>query len=241
MRRGCDVGEAVVPAIVYKVWSADERCIEMVVDTERRSASATDSPGWTRLAHHRCPNCPLAVSDTAHCPAAQDMAPVAVAFEREPSHARVRVEVLHTGRTFSQDTDVQSAMRSLLGLVLATSGCPILSQMKGPARLHMPFATIEETLFRMVGAYLVGQYLETRGHPTWGRDLSGMHRMYHDIQTVNRHLSLRLVDVACGDASANAMASLAAVAELLSFSLNDHLQELEPFAIRPTRPVTRRV
>lgn len=207
--------------------------IRFSVDTERQTAvtPAARLPFWTQLDHHQCPNCPLAKSGQSHCPAALDIEHIVETFSHVESHAEVEVEVLIGDRRHSKRTDVQSALQSLLGLSLATSACPVLSQMKGPGRLHMPFATVEETLFRMVGAYFLGQYLKGQQGGQADFTLDTLSRMYGEVQTVNRHLKRRLDDAVSRDANTNAVVSLMSVAMLVSFSLDQQLDELHPFAI----------
>ena len=212
--------------------------VRFAVDTERTvdSDRAVDSdplrkaPPWTLLSHHQCPNCPLAASQR-YCPAALDIEHIVESFCHVNSHAKVQVDVQMGDRQHSKETDIQTALQSLLGLSLATSACPVLSQMKGPGRLHMPFATVHETLFRMVGAYFVGQYLKGQQGGVADFTLDSLSRMYGEVQTVNRHLKRRLDDAVSHDANINAVVSLMSVAMLVSFSLDQQLSELHPFAI----------
>jgi hypothetical protein len=95
----------------------------------------------------------------------------------------------------------------------------------------MPFASVEETLFRMVGAYFVGQYLKGRRGGAADFTLNSLSRMYGDVQTVNRHLKRRLDDAVSRDANTNAVVSLMSMAMLVSFSLDQQLDALHPFAI----------
>lgn len=222
-----------MPLIAYKLSLDSGEPIVFSVDTEREEISAEGRPSahWTRLEHHQCPICPLMRSPGRHCPAAVDIEHIVDAFSHVDSHAQVRVDVQIGGRTHSTQTDMQLALQSLLGLTLATSACPVLSQMKGPGRLHMPFATVEETLFRMVGAYFLGQYLKTRHGGKADFTLGSLSRMYGDVQTVNRHLKRRLDNAVSKDANVNAVVSLMSMAMLVSFSLDQQLSELQPYAI----------
>jgi hypothetical protein len=220
--------------IAYKLSFDKGNAVEFAVDTERQSPTEGIGlkPFWTRLGHHQCPNCPLAARPGRYCPAALDIEHIVDSFAHIESYAQVDVQVQIGERTHSKRTDVQSALRSLLGLSLATSACPVLSQMKGPGRLHMPFATVEETLFRMVGAYFVGQYIKAQQGEMPDFSLESLSRMYAEVQTVNQHLKKRLDDAVLRDANVNAVVSLMSVAMLVSFSLDHQLQELEPFAIQ---------
>lgn len=222
-----------MPTIAYKLSLGQEEPILFSVDTERQNAATSNGSQafWTQLEHHQCPNCPLAKTGTRHCPAALDIEHIVDTFSQVESHAMVDVDVQIGDRRHVTRTDVQTALQSLLGLSLATSACPVLSQMKGPGRLHMPFATVEETLFRMVGAYFVGQYLKSQQGGDADFTLSSLSRMYEEVQTVNRHLKRRLDTAVSRDANVNAVVSLMSVAMLVSFSLNQQLSELHPFAI----------
>jgi hypothetical protein len=219
--------------ISYQLHLGHGEPIVFAVDTERQTAVAPTArqPFWTQLEHHQCPNCPLAKSGQRHCPAALDIEHIVETYSHVDSHVEVDVTVQIGDRRHSKRTDVQSALQSLLGLSLATSACPVLSQMKGPGRLHMPFASVEETLFRMVGAYFVGQYLKGRRGGAADFTLNSLSRMYGDVQTVNRHLKRRLDDAVSRDANTNAVVSLMSMAMLVSFSLDQQLDALHPFAI----------
>jgi hypothetical protein len=223
-----------MPVIAYKLSLENAEPLTFTVDTERLATeeNAVTPPFWTTLSHHQCPNCPLAGSAERHCPAAVDIEHIVDTFCHVDSHAEVQVDVHIGDRQHSKRTNIQTALQSLLGLTLATSACPVLSQMKGPGRLHMPFATVEETLFRMVGAYFVGQYLKSQRGGVADFTLDSLSRMYAEVQTVNRHLKLRLDDAVSRDANTNAVVSLMSVAMLVSFSLDQQLSELQPFAIQ---------
>ena len=223
--------------IEYTLTLDDGRTVHFKVDPERAPGATSDGephPCWTHLDYHQCPNCPLKASEHRYCPAALDIEQIVAAFGDVFSHHQVQVEVRTDERTYLKRTDVQTALRSLMGLCLATGGCPVLSRMKGPARLHMPLATVEETLFRMVGAYLIGQYIAAHegGTPDW--DLKGLTRFYAELQDVNSSIKCRLDAAAEKDANINAVVLLMGISMLVSFSLEQQLFELKPFMIGNT-------
>jgi hypothetical protein len=225
--------------IEYTLTLDDRRSFHFKVDPERAansSNSAETHPFWTQLDYRQCSNCPLKASEHRHCPAALDIEQIVAAFGNVVSHHQVNVEVRTDDRTYQKRTDAQTAVRSLMGLCLATGGCPILARMKGPARLHLPFANVEETLFRMAGAYLLRQYFVSRqgGAPDW--DLKGLNKLYEEIQEVNRWLKQRLDGAAEKDANVNAVVSLVNMAMIVSMSLEEQLNELEPFTIGDNGP-----
>jgi hypothetical protein len=199
------------------------------VDTRRaggESQDTADFPFWTRLDFHKCVNCPLSETDNDFCPAAMDAKRITQTFKDMVSTEEVRVEVRTPDRIYSKQTDSQTGLRALFGLVMATSGCPILSCFRGLADTHLPFATMEETILRVAGSYLIQQYLVRRegGEPDW--EFAGLNRFYDEIQEVNRCFKSR-IDAASGqDANMNALGLLVYLAMGVSFSLEDQLSDL---------------
>ena len=132
-------------------------------------------------------------------------------------------------------TDAQTGLRALFGLVMATSGCPILSRLRGLARTHLPFSTMEETIFRTVGAYLIQQFLiqKNGGEPDW--ELKGLYLLYEQLQEVNRCFKARIDAASEQDANMNALGSLIYLAMGVSFSLEAQLQEIQHLTISPAQ------
>ena len=128
------------------------------VDSER-TEQAHSGPDWCELSCCQCPNCPLTSDESFYCPAALDMHQVAETFRDMPSIENCDVTVLSKEVTYQKKCDVQEGLRSLLGLIMATSNCPILGRMRPLAKHHLPFSELEEMLVRMSGAYLISQYL----------------------------------------------------------------------------------
>jgi hypothetical protein len=96
-------------------------------------------------------------------------------------------------------------------------------------RFHLPFATMEETMFRMVSMYLMAQYYRSReGSPAeW--TLDGLMRVYGEVSVVNRCFSLRLIEAAAKDASINALVSLDCFASMMPLMTEDMLKSLKPY------------
>ena len=124
---------------------------------------------WTRLDRKQCPNCPLKVENCAHYPAAVRIHEVLETFKDATSVERVDLSVVTQRRTFRQECDLQTGLNSMLGLQLATSGCPILKQLRAMATFHIPFCTFGETLYRTISAYLTRQFFVYKegGEPGW--------------------------------------------------------------------------
>jgi hypothetical protein len=215
--------------VTYRFILSENQVIQITVDRQRRpDAPPTDMPhaDWTRLPFHQCDHCPLPCSDWAYCPAALDLEQIVAQFGDLLSFDRARVEVIAPERTYLKECDLQTALRLLLGLVMATSPCPVLSQFRGLAASHLPFATLEETLFRTAGAYLLKQYfLHQAGKPA-DMDLKGLDAFYQELQRVNRCFKRRLDSAAAKDANLNAIGSLLYISMVVSCSIEEQLTEL---------------
>ncbi len=208
----------------------------IVVDAVRAEravplASRTPPPDWTRLEYKQCPNCPLPAAPGARCPPAVDLAPTIDAFAKIISYAEARVTVEMEERTVSRECQVQQALSSLVALMMATSGCPVLGRMRGLARTHLPFATMEESLLRSLGAYLIKQLIEHRngGEPDW--DLDGLKRHYAQLETLNKAFKARVRAASEQDASLNAVSALGILSMGIGVSIDDQLAELAPHLV----------
>jgi hypothetical protein len=188
-----------------------------------------NQPEWTVLPYHQCANCPLDQRTYTHCPVAANFSGVVEKFKNFVSHDRVGVVVLTDERTYSKDTTVQMGLSPLLGIIMATSGCPVLEQLKPMVRFHLPFATLEETIFRMVSMHLVAQYLRKQtGKPAeW--NLDGLTRIYAQVAQVNKDFVDRLLGAAQNDVNVNALVNLDAFAKMVPIAADSMLVKISPY------------
>lgn len=192
------------------------------VDLDRPSTSRRGSlPVWTALEHERCPHCPLPLGDDAACPAAADLAPVVERFSQLSSIARASVRVETPEREVRKETDAQIALSALMGVIMATSGCPILRRLKPLATMHLPFATAAETIHRTLGVHLVRALID--GKPA---DIHELRQYYDDVDTLNFAFMTRLRTAAEKDASLNALIVLQSGSALVSVSLEDGMRRV---------------
>lgn len=185
-------------------------------------------PAWTELGCHQCPNCPLSAAAVRHCPMAAGLAPLIGVFSRRLSHETVTVEVESSERTVGKTTTVQRAVGSLMGLLAATSGCPRVAFLKPMAHFHLPFATEQETIYRVASMYLLSQYFErSEGRkPDW--DLEKLRANYQELQHVNAAMARRLREVSEKDCTLNALVLLDLFAKALPYSIDDALEDVRP-------------
>jgi hypothetical protein len=185
-----------------------------------------DPPFWTELAFNRCANCPLSAGDHAHCPAALQMAPALAALDVLVSFDTVGVTVVQAERTVHVETAAQQAMSSVLGLIMATAGCPWTDRLRPMARFHLPFASEAETVYRSVSMYLV--FREIEGSASAAPRFAALEELYRNLHIVNRDMSRRLGAATSTDAARNAVALLDSYTTLLPAALEGSLEELAP-------------
>ena len=160
------------------------------------------------------------------CPAAAKLADVVPRFEPLLSYDSVRLEVETEERTTVGETSAQQALSSMLGLIMATSGCPHTEFLKGMARFHLPLASEEETLFRSVATYLLAQYLRQRHGAAPDVELRGLQHIYAELRVVNAAFTKRLRAAGRADATLNALVLLDVFAIIVPSAVEESLADL---------------
>jgi len=188
-----------------------------------------DQPEWTLLRYHQCANCPLDEGAHPHCPIAANISRIVEKFNDLISHDRVNVVVVTDERTYAKDTTVQMGLSPLLGIIMTTSGCPVMEQLKPMVRFHLPFASLEETIFRMVSMHLVAQYLRQQAGKTAEWNLDGLASIYAQISQVNKDFVDRLLGGAKTDVNVNALVNLDAFAKMVPLAADSMLEKITPY------------
>ena len=75
---------------------------------------------------------------------------------------QVRVTVESEERAVIATLSAQQALASLMGLIIASSGCPRTAVFRPMARFHLPFSSESETAYRVASMYLVAQHFKAR-------------------------------------------------------------------------------
>lgn len=186
-------------------------------------------PNWTKLDFKQCPNCPLKTANCEHCPAAVRVHEVLESFKDSTSIEKVQLSVVTHRRVYQQECDLQSALNSMLGLQLATSGCPILEKLRIMANFHMPFCSFGETLYRTVSAYLTQQFFvhKNGGEADW--DLDGLKAYYENLEVLNQAFSQRIQAIEQSDAASNAIVMFFAASIVVADAIESGLQEYEDY------------
>ena len=193
-----------------------------------QSGGEGDHADWTRLEHQQCKHCPLTPADTPWCPAALAIEEVVDRFDPQPSHARCTLEVTDERRTvLTKDVPVQLALRSIMGLLIAASGCPHTDFLRPMARFHLPLSSREETNYRVTTMWLMREYFQARRGNDAAPTMNGLVDAYQALSVLNRALANRVRTAARTDAPINAVVSLDTLAMFVPMAVGAELDELE--------------
>jgi hypothetical protein len=199
--------------ITYRFVFADakEESFAMDFDPETmayRPPAAEAPPDWARLESNKCRNCTLKEADAPHCPVARNLAPVIARFADRISFEEVEVVVVTAPREYRKRVSLQKGIAAIFGLIMATSGCPVIDKLRPMAFSHLPMAEMGETRYRAIAMYLFAQHLrERKGLPVdW--ELKGLEKIYTEVGLVNRDFVHRLRAIDMKDANYNALAGL---------------------------------
>ncbi len=159
---------------------------------------------------------------------ALDIEEVAARFKDILSYEQAQVRVLSKEREYLKKCDIQTGLKSLLGLIMASSRCPTLSQFKPMAIYHLPFASIDETIYRVSGAYLLKQYFLNKEGIKPDLKLLGLWKFYRELQLVNKDFMRRIRAASQSDANLNAINILLSLSSVVALTLDDRLEEIKP-------------
>jgi hypothetical protein len=182
-------------------------------------------PAWAKLEYSRCPNCLLA-DDCGYCPSALGIATFLGQFEHSVSHEKAVIEVETANRTIVAKSTLQSGMASLIGLVCATSGCPLTKFLRPMARFHMPFADESETLFRSFSSWLLTAYMRSRLGGGGEVSLDGLKDNYRELSVMNACLAERLRKGVKRDAALNAVIILDLFAQIAPDNIDGGFEDI---------------
>jgi hypothetical protein len=183
-------------------------------------------PTWANLEFHQCPNCPLSVQTHSYCPLAINMVSIVKRFQHILSFNEIHLKVVTDERTLSQDTTAQRAISSLMGFVIAASGCPHTSLLKPMVRFHLPLSTEIETIYRTTSMYMLAQYFLRKDGKAADLELSGLNDFYQNLHVVNKTIAERLRAASDADSVVNAIILLDLYAKALPCVIEESLDEI---------------
>jgi len=161
-------------------------------------------------------------------PAAVCMVDVVRCFTGLVSYDMVEVEIITNERRLIQQTPAQRGISSLMGLLIAASGCPRSAFFKPMARFHLPLSEPEETMYRATTMYLLAQYFRQQADQSCDPALEGLTEIYRNMQIINNALAERIRAASEADSSVNALVMLDMHAKTVFYIIEDFLEELRP-------------
>ncbi len=213
----------------FEVKEGDCYHIEITIDAESLTRIPMETelpPDWVALEKDQCPHCPLSSDSHPHCPVAAALSELITHFDRWVSYDELKLTVITNQRRITQVTTAQRAISSLLGLLIATSGCPHTAYFKPMARFHLPLASEENTIYRASSMYLLAQFFLRRQNRTSDEGLGGLRKIYENLHVVNMHIAKRLKHASQSDSSLNAIVLLDSFTNTLPFVIEEHLDEI---------------
>lgn len=210
--------------LIYPNGHQNSYSIEINPQSLEHAPPVDPPPDWCRLEVHQCDICPLQSNTTPFCPLATRIAPL-LAFEGREHHEAVTAKVTRDSTTIISETTTQDAYRSLIGLLIATSGCPHTRFFKPMAWFHLPFSTQEETFFRACATFLLFQFFNDDDSEDGGY-FSDLKAVYENIHRVNLGIAERLRETQSSDSALNAIVVLDVFATSFIPVLNESLTEL---------------
>ncbi len=201
-----------------------QQVVSIDPETLNHQENNVSPPEWCDLEFHKCSICPLSKELHPVCPVAKSVLPL-LDFPMHSSYEPVTVKVTKENVTISSECTVQEAYRSLVGLLIATSGCPHTEFFRPMAWFHLPFATQEETIFRACASFLLFQFFNPE-EPEQGGYFSDLRTVYENIHQVNLDIAERLKASGATSSTLNAIVILDIFAKSILPVLNESLSEL---------------
>ena len=185
-------------------------------------------PIWGQRREFGCvnPSCPLREDDL--CPCARTTQYLLNRFGDVHSTHVVTITATTRQRTSTKRSAIQSAVSSIAGILMATCGCPILARFKPMVRYHLPFASLEETEYRVFTMYALAQFIRARHNLDRDHRLGGLRKFYEEIQEINQLAARKICINQNKDATINGLVMLDAFAQNVSMILDaDDMEPME--------------
>ncbi len=197
-------------------------------DTHRYlSPECKEVKNWTRLGSNKCPNCPLPETQV-QCPVARNLDRIVEDSKNTLSCTRAVVTVATKERSYVKHCATQEGLRSLFGVVMASSGCPHLDWLRPLARFHLPFADVDETLWRVLSLQLLSQYFG-KNEVSHEASMIKIQRLYKEVEAVNHAFIQRVRSYCQADADKNAIAALDVYVQMFPYQLQSDFSSLKGY------------
>lgn len=207
--------------IDYEIKFDSETC--ELIPTER-----LDIPDWCRMDYMKCDDCTKHIEEYDYCPMAVNSIDLIDLFKDVNSYDIIDVVVETSERSyFKSKISVQQALGSLFGIIMVTGGCKDLEKLRPMVRFHLPFATMEETVYRSTSMYQLAQYMRTQHGLEPDFEMQELINTYDTIHKINVNFVKRLQMATGKDAHLNAVVILDTFAQMEPFGMRDILKKIE--------------
>ncbi len=183
---------------------------------------------WARLEYHKCTHCPLNTVSNQYCPVAENIDHIVEDSKDIVSYTEVNVSVVTPEREYRKRCAVQQGLLSLFGLVMATSDCPHLLWLRPLARFHLPFATIEEALFRALSLQLSSEFFN-KNRLDIELSKQQLSDSYEKVSILNHCFIERIRSYCSGDADKNAIAALDLWVQAINIFREDNFEPIAKY------------
>ncbi|MGK9475478.1 DUF6901 family protein [Melioribacter sp. OK-6-Me] len=208
----------------FKFEDGSEKVFTIQLDAETLNIITRETeeiPEWAYNSDFPCNSEKCNNSNTQYCPIALHLDKIIRFFSDRVSYEKVFITADINGRHYSKETTIQNAVSSLIGIIMPSSGCPILGKLKPLVKYHLPFSSIEETEYRVYSMYLFAQYLRHLKGLDADWEMKHLHDLYAQILDINRIISQKIAQLENQDASCNAIIALDNFAQFISFNLEE--------------------
>lgn len=203
---------------------------EIVLDsiTQQIHHKSKDSyPFWCKLDYMQCAHCPFSMSEHKYCPITINLVDVVDLFKNVLSYDRAEIIVETNQRTYSKkEVPIQSGLSSMIGIIMVTSGCIDLDKLRPMVRYHLPFASIEETVYRATSMYMLAQYMRVKNNNEPNISMDELVDIYKKINDINLAFSKRLRGLLEADSNLKAIALLDTLSQSVPMKIEETLDDL---------------
>ncbi len=216
----------------FKLKNGTEKKFDILLDRETLALVREQKeapPEWARLEFRQCSNCPLNTTLTRYCPIAANLSGIVQEFREMTGPDKAIVTVMVKERAYFKAGSIQEGLSPLLGIIMTTSGCPVMEPLKPMVRYHLPFASLDETIFRMISMFLMAQFIRSQAgkKPEW--QLEGLSRIYAEVKKLNKDFGQRMRAAAKSDANVHALVKLNVFAVMVPMEAQKMLKEITPY------------
>jgi hypothetical protein len=224
-----DPADTIRFSYTFRLPDGTERDFDVHLDADTLAlvpAKGVPKPAWTKLKYFQCANCPLG-DDIEDCPVAVSLSALVETFKDAISFENTTVRVKTEERAYEKETTLQKGLSSIIGIYMVTSNCPVMDQLRPMVRFHLPFASMDETIYRVVAMYLVAQYFRMRKgkQPDW--ELKHLSEIYQEVANVNNGMLERIRHASTEDANVNAITILSTQGGMVPIYVEDSLANME--------------